>query len=307
MTASLRKLIVEELLKISSDPEASILKRIARDIFRDEFDGLCGCGALVHFKNLMDIAVVDGDSEFTAEIVRRDGKYMYFSPSDGWVGVLEEDIALYKINFGWLIRQVMNALEIPDRYEAKEILEDKIWVLGRHRIEKQKIPIAITRNTIDPVVFDALKDYLNNHHKSRDPALVLVLDRHLPAHLSLPGQNVLVRFEEAMVIESPDLKINTPMLAGRMGGNTSRPGFSNGFRTLNSNGKTYTFSKLQSEALEYMDGQDKAVHQTEILSHTTSQEGNKLRALFKGKGGKMHEAWNEIVKGDRRGNYWLEY
>ena len=52
MTASLRKPIVEELLKICSDPEASILKRIARDIFRDEFDGLCGCGALVHFKNL---------------------------------------------------------------------------------------------------------------------------------------------------------------------------------------------------------------------------------------------------------------
>ena len=157
MTASLRKPIVEKLLKISSDPEASILKRFARDIFRDEFDGLCGCGALDHFKNLKDIEVVDGDSEFTAEIVRRDGKYMYFSPSDGWVGVLDDDIVLYKINFGWLIRQVMNALEIPDWREAKEILKDKIWDLGRHRIERQNIPIAITRNTIDPVVFDRIE------------------------------------------------------------------------------------------------------------------------------------------------------
>ncbi|MEW8012195.1 MAG: hypothetical protein AB2818_14240 [Candidatus Thiodiazotropha sp.] len=307
MTASLRKPIVEELLKICSDPEASILKRIARDIFRDEFDGLCGCGALVHVKNLLDIAFVEGDSEITAEIVRRDGKYMYFSPSDGWVGVLEEDIALYKINFGWLIRQVMNTLEIPDRCEAKVILEDQIWVLGRHRIEKQNMPIVITRNTIDPAVFDALKDYIDNYHKSRDPALVLALDRYLPAHLNLPGQSVLVRLEEVMVIESVDFKINTRMLAGKMGGSVSMPGFSNGFRTLNSNGKTYTFSKLQSEALEFMNGQDKAVHQTEILSHTASQEGNKLRVLFKGKGGKMHEAWNEIIKGDGRGNYWLEY
>ena len=307
MTASLRKPIVEKLLKISSDPEASILKRFARDIFRDEFDGLCGCGALDHFKNLKDIEVVDGDSEFTAEIVRRDGKYMYFSPSDGWVGVLDDDIALYKINFGWLIRQVMNALEIPDWCEVKEILEDKIWVLGRHRIERQIILIAITRNTVDPAVFDELKEYIDNYHRSRDPALVLALDRHLPAYLNLPGQSVLVRLEEVMVIESVDFKINTRMLAGKMGGSVTKPGFSNGFRTYNENGKTYKFSKLQSEALEFMDGQDKAVHQTEILSHTASLEGNKLRVLFKGKGGKMHEAWNEIIKGDGRGNYWLEY
>ena len=304
MTASLRKPIVEELLKISSDPEASILKRIARDIFRDEFDGLCGCGALVHFKNLMDIAVVDGDSEFTAEIVRRDGKYMYFSPSDGWVGVLDDDIALYKINFGWLIRQVMNALEIPDRCEAKEILEDKIWVLGRHRIEKQNIPIAITRNIIDPGVFDALKDYLNNHHKSRDPALVLALDRHLPTHLSLPGQNVLVRFEEAMVIESPDFKINTRMLAGKMGGSVDQNGFGSGYRNLVWNGTKYDFTKKQAEAVEYMHNAGGPRHQDEILAEINSPQ-DKLLQVFRSRG-KRHPAWGEVIKHDGKGNYWLE-
>ncbi|MEW8437677.1 MAG: hypothetical protein AB2689_05925 [Candidatus Thiodiazotropha taylori] len=304
MTASLRKPIVEELLKISSDPEASIQKRIARDIFRDEFDSLCGCGALVHFKNLMDISVVDDDSEFTVEIVRRDGKYMYFSPSDGWVGVLEEDIALYKINFGWLIRQVMNALEIPDRCEAKEILEDYIWVLGRHRIEKQNIPIAITRNTIDPVVFDALKDYLNNHHKSRDPALVLALDRHLPAHLSLPGQNVLVRFEEAMVIESPDFKINTRMLAGKMGGSVDQDGFGSGYRNLVWNGTKYDFTKKQAEAVEYMHNAGGPRHQDEILAEINSSQ-DKLLQVFRSRG-KRHPAWGEVIKNDGKGNYWLE-
>jgi len=64
---------------------------------------------------------------------------------------------------------------------------------------------------------------------------------------------------------------------------------------------------LQSEALEAMDNESKPIHQTEILSHTSSQEGHKLRALFKGKGGKVHEAWGVIIKNDGNGNYWLEY
>ena len=304
MTTDITKLIVEELLKISSDPEASILKRFARDIFRGEFDSLCGCDALVHIKNLTDIAITDGDFEFTAEIVRRDGKYMYFSPSDGWIGVLEEDIALYKINFEWLIRQVMNALDIPNRCEAKEVLEDKIWVLGRHRIERQNIPIIITRNTIDSVVFESLKNYLNNHHKSRDPALVLAMDRHLPAHLSLPGQNVLVRFEEAMVIESPEFRINTRMLAGKMGGSVNQDGFGSGYRNLIWNGNRYRFTKKEAEAIEYMHNASGPRHQDEILAEINSSQ-KKLLQIFRSKG-KTNPAWGEVIKGDRKGSYWLD-
>ncbi len=304
MTARLGKPIVEELLKICSDPEASILKRLAREIFREEFDGLCGCDALIHFKNLMDIEVVDGDSEFTVEIVRRDGKYMYFSPSDGWVSVMKEDMALYKINFGWFIRQVMNALEIPDWCEAKEILKDKIWVLGRHRIEKQYIPIVITRNTIDPVVFDALKHYLNNNHNLRDPALVLALDRHLPAHFSLPGQNVLVRCEEAMVIERLDFEINTRMLAGKMGGSVDQDGFGPGYRYLVWNGTEYRFTKKQAEAIEYMRNASGPRHKDEILAEINSSQDRLIR-VFKNQG-KKHPAWGELIKNDGKGNYWLE-
>ncbi len=304
MIGSLRKSIVEELLKICSDREALILKRIARDIFGDDFDGLCDCGALTRSRVLKDIAVVDGDLEDTVEIVRRDGKNMYFSPADGWVGILEEDIALYKVNFGWLVRRVMNALDIPERCEAKVILEDQIWVLGRHRIEKQNTPIAITRNTIDPAVFDALKDFLVNHHKSRDPALVLALDRNLPAHLALPGQNVLVRLEEAMVIESPDLKINTRMLAGKMGGSVNQDGFGSGYRNLVCNGTSYDFTKKQAEAIEYMHNAGGRRHQDEILAEINSSQ-NKLLQVFRSRG-KSHPAWGEIIKNDGKGNYWLE-
>ena len=303
MTARIKKLIVEELLKICSDPEASILERNARDIFRDDFETLCVCKALVYFKRQKDIEVVDGDNDFTTEIIRRNGKNMYFSPSDGWVSVLEEDIALYKINFEWLIRQVMNALQISDRCKAKEILQDKIWILGQHWIENQKISIVITRNTIDPVVFDKLKHYLNNNHK-REPVLVLALDRHLPEHFILPNRHVLVRIEETMVIEKPNFKINTRMLAGKMGGSVDQDGFGIGYRNLDSNGSKYSFSKKQAEAIEYMYNAGGPRHKDEILASIKSPQKS-LYQVFR-KNGKPHPAWGKVIKSDGSGNYWLE-
>jgi len=302
-----KKSVVEQLFSIASAPDASIKRKIARENFGDDYEFLLNVNALNHFKNLKDIEVIDGDHAYTAEIERRDGKNMYFSPSDGWVAVLDEDIALYQINFEWLVRQIMKALGIADRHNPKLALENRIWLLGKHRIEKQNIHIIITRNIVQSLVYEPLTQHLNEQHRGQEPALILTMDMHIPEHFTLPGQNVLVRLEEAMLIESEHFELNLSMLARKMGGSVTTPGFSNGFRTLHSNGKTYQFSKLQSEVMEFMDGQGKPVHQTEILAQTSSQEGNKLRVLFKGKGGKVHEAWNEILKNDGRGNYWLEY
>ena len=307
MSTPPKKSVVEQLFKIASVSDASIKRKIARKNFGDDYEFLLNESALIHFKNLKDIEVVDGDHSHIAEIERRDGKNMYFSSSDGWVAVLDEDIALYRINFEWLIRQIMRALDVADRHNPRVLLEDRIWLVGKHRIEKQSVHIIITRNIALSSVYEPLTQHLNEQHKGRDPALILTMDNHIPDHFTLSGQNMLVRLEEAMLIESEDFELNLPMLARTMGGSVAKPGFSNGFRTLYSNGKTYNFTKLQSEAMEFMDGQGKPVHQTEILAQTSSQEGDKLRVLFKGKGGKVHEAWDEIIKKDGRGNYWLEY
>jgi hypothetical protein len=162
----------------------------------------------------------------------------------------------------------------------------------------------VSRNTADAVVFDALKDYLTDHHASRDPALVLALDRHVPTHIRLPGQSVLVRLEEAMVIESADFKINTRMLAEKMGGSVDRQGFSSGYRNLAWNGKTYRFTKKEAEAMEYMHNAGGPRHQDEILAEINSSQ-TKLLQVFRSKG-KTNPAWNEVIKRDGKGNYWLE-
>ena len=99
MSVRINKSIIEILIEIGASSEASIKKKIARQKFADDIQTVLDTNVLVHFKNLKDIEVIDGEHDFTAEIQRRDGKNMYFSPSDGWVAVMDEDIALYKIKF----------------------------------------------------------------------------------------------------------------------------------------------------------------------------------------------------------------
>lgn len=306
MSNGVKRSTIEELLKISDIPEASIIEKFAHEKFDDQFQGLVDHNILIHYKILKSILVPDGENEFVAEIQRKDGKNMYFSPADGWVAISDEDINLYKINFEWLLREVMIALDIADRHKPKELFEEKIWALGQHRIEKQLINIIVARNIINDTVFEELKNYLNNHHKARNPALVLVLDQNIPNHLSLPNQNELVRIDEAIKWDKDNFELNTVLLAIKMGGTSSKVGFSNGYRSLVSNGVPYTFTKKQAEALEYLDKENgKPIHQDEVLAEINSTQ-TKLLQLFRSQGN-THPAWNVVIKGDRNGNYWLEY
>lgn len=304
MIGKLDKATLEKLLEIVGAPEGTIIKRFAKQMLGDSFDSLCESRAIVHIGNRKDIAIVEGDSEISVDVIRRDGKNMYFSRSDGWVGVLDDDIALYKVDTEWLVERVMQALEIPSRYSAKPVLDDTIWIVGKHRIERQRIAIIIAKNLAEPAAFGALCQYLSNNHKARNPALVVTLDRQLPAHLRLPDQNILVRLEEALVIESDYVEVNTRMLAGKLGGQVSRDGFSPGYRHLTLDGQNYRFTKKQAEVIEYMHQAGGPRNQHEILAGVNSTQ-DRLTQVFRGRG-KRHPAWGTVIKNDNNGNYWLD-
>ena len=306
MVRSAKQSTIEKLLKIGETPEATIIQKIAHEEFGDQFQELVDNNILTRFEILKSVEVFDGEREFVTEIQRKDGKNMYFSPADGWVVVSDEDINLYKINFEWLLRVIMNALNIADRHKPKEILEEKIWALGQHRIEKQLINIIVARIINNDTVFEELKNYLNNHHTVRNTALVIALDKNIPVHMLLPNQNELIRIDEAIKWDKDNFELNTAFLAGKMGGTISKPGFSNSYRSLVSNGVTYTFTKKQAEALEYLDKENgKPIHQDEVLAGINSTQ-KKLLQVFRSQG-KTHPAWNMIIKGDGNGHYWLEY
>ncbi len=198
MTNGIKRSTIEKLLKINETPEASILEKFAKEEFGDQFQELVEHNILTHFKILKSIEVFDEGSEYTAEIQRRDGKNMYSSSADGKVAVNDEDINLYKINFEWLLRSIMDALDIADRHEPKDILEDNIWALGQHRIEKQNTNIIVVRNIKNTIVFDDLINHLNKHHGVRNKALVIALGKNITNYRLLPSQNELIRIDDAI-------------------------------------------------------------------------------------------------------------
>ncbi len=95
------------------------------------------------------------------------------------------------------------------------------------------------------------------------------------------------------------------VMAERMGSSINQEGFSNGYRTAHINGKDYTFTKTQAEALEIMYQAGKPMHQSEILAQTSSQQ-ERLDAVFRSRS-KPHPAWGVLIKGDGSGNFQLEY
>lgn len=306
MSNTTKRSTIEKLLKIADNSEASIIEKFAKEEFGCQFQELVAKNIFAYFKNLKSVEVFDGEREFIADVQRRDGKNMYFSPSDGWVAVSDEDINIYKINFEWIIRKIMGALDIADRHSPKEILEEKIWALGQHRIEKQHINIIVVSKIRDENVFDTLKNYLEGHHKARNPALVIALDQCVPGHLILPNQNELLRIGDAIKWDKDNFELNTTLITGVMGGTINRSGFSNGYRSLLSNGVPYKFTKKQAEVLEYLDKENgKPINQDEVLAEIGSTQ-SRLLQLFRSKG-KTHPAWGVVVQGDGNGHYWLEY
>jgi hypothetical protein len=295
--------IFKKLLEITENSEASIVLSVARNIFGINLDLLLKLGVLKYLGNLSSIEVFDSGEQLRLDVQRRDGKNMYFSTADGWVAVADEDISLYQLNLGWVISTIMSALDIDSRH-IREIYPNYIWAFGEHRIEKQKINIIVVRNIKKDFVLDILSDYLGSHHPAKSPALVIALDLNVPKHLRLPGQNELIGISDAMRWDKVDFEMNIQLLAQKMGGTIGKHGFSDGYRTLMLNGETYRFSKKQADALQYMYERGSSAHQHEILAHIESSS-KRLIEIFRSRG-KAHSAWGVVIKGDRKGFFWLD-
>lgn len=295
--------LFKNLLEIAENSEASIVLSVARNIFCINLDLLLKGGVLNYHGNLSSIEVFDGGEQLRLDVQRRDGKNMYFSTADGWVAVADEDISLYQLNLGWIISTIMLALDIDNRH-VKEIHPNYIWAFGEHRVEKQKISIIVVRNIKKDFVLDILNSYLDSHHPAKSPALVIALDLNVPKHLRLPNQNELISISDAMRWDKVDFEINSQLLAQKMGGTIGKHGFSDGYRTLMLNGETYSFSKKQADALQYMHERGSPAHQHEILAHIESPS-DRLISVFRSRG-KAHSAWGVVIKADGKGNFWLE-
>lgn len=260
--------------------------------------------ALISASHSQDVDIAVGDEDRSYALQRHNGGMAYFSPNSGWVSVGNEDLLVYKVDFGWLLRATMDALGFPANAQPQVVMDEKVWFLGSPWLNKRKIPIIFVRNITKQGVTESLFQFLQDKHAS-DPALVLTSTSHIPAYFQLPGQSRLVKMEDALDLESWTVVFKTSFLAEKMGSSVDQPGFSQGYRNAFVNGVRYEFTSLQAEILEVMDKAGRAMHKTEIMAQTNSQQDN-LKNAFRSKG-KDHPAWNVVIKNDRKGNYWLEY
>ncbi len=304
MTNLIKKSVFEKFLAISEMSDAVILEKYARKEFGDYFDNLVEDKALIYSRESEDIPVFDGDYEYTSEIIRRNGKNMYRSSSGALIEAEASEINLYQLNFDWLIRQILNAFCVRDNFNPRVLLEDNIWLCGQQWIEQKKKPIILVRNINNQLAFEKLTQHLKQHHGGSDPALVLALNKNVPLYFHISGYNVLLKIEDAMVIENQYFELNLRAISDRLGGGAMKDGFSPDFRSLRFDGIDYSFTTTESEAIKVMAKARRPLSQHAILEKMNSTR-KRLRDIFK-KGKDVNPAWGAVIKLDRKGMYWLD-
>ena len=290
MTSLIKKSVFEKLLAVSEMSDAVILEKYARKDFGDDFDNLVEATALIYSRELEDILVFDGDYEYTSEIIRRNGKNMYRSSSGTWIEAEANEINLYQVNFDWLVRQILNAFGVRDNFNPKVLLEENIWLCGQQWIEQKKKPIILVRNINNQLAFEHLTRYLKDNHTGRDPALILALNKNVPLYFHIPGYNVLLKIEDAVVIESEYFELNLRAISDKLGVRAMKDGFSPDFRSLRFDGEDYEFTTKESQAIEIMARAGKFLNSHAIMEEISPGMKSRLRDVFKQKG-KMNKAW----------------
>ena len=295
---------ITALRRIIDSPTSSINGQNLAEYFGAKGRSLIDMGALKAIAHRNDTdSMCDHDGK-SVEVVRRNGKNCYFSPTAGWVEVSAEALYLYSFCPNWLISSFKGTLGIADHVGAQVISENEAWSLGSAWLKHAKHPIILVTQLRKEHVFDAVRNYLTEHHM-RTPALLIALDHQLPPHVSLPSQNRCVILTDALNRNDEMFSLNTDYLAEIMGASIRQQGFSSGYRAAYINGQEYTFSKTQAEAIEVMDKAGNPMHQSEILAETSASQ-ERLIGVFRTKG-KTHPAWDVVIVGDGSGNYRLEY
>ena len=282
-------------------PSAMVTIQNLNGLFSSEVcAALTKSGLLDDAPYLQDIEVEYEGELRSYPVERHDGNWRYFLQGSGWVQVSSDTLKVSQVDISAYLKAMMLALGFDGRTVSEEIGENRVWYLGQTWLQSRKTHIVYVRRLGDESTVSALTGFLEDRHKS-DPALILTTGKNLPAYLKLPGQNRIVTLVNAINQQSAKLTFKTDYLSRKMGGSVSVSGFSQGYRTLHSNGVEYSFSKKKASVLEFMDQAGKPIHQDEIMVNSDSKQ-DRLILLFRG-----DPAWKVIFKTDGSGVYWLEY
>jgi hypothetical protein len=286
---------------ISPDITASFLWHS----YREHAVKLVKCKALKKAPYLQEILVFENKRAVYKDVTTIDGVSCYYTKNGERRFVKQSQLRMYTVCFDWLLKNILYGLDISIGHRYNCIVEDSIWNFGSVNLRKYKIPLILVRCITSSEVYKPLVQYLNKHHV-KIPALVLAIDNDIPEFFALPSNNVWFGMHDLILNDMGKVYFNIDLILEKMGKDVQQEGFSDGYRSAYIKGESYIFSKKQAEVLELLHKASKPMHQDEVIATVSPNANyNRISLIFSSKG-KLHSAWDKIIKHDNKGYYWIE-
>ncbi|WP_281301867.1 MULTISPECIES: hypothetical protein [unclassified Iodidimonas] len=234
--------------------------------------------------------------------------YGYFSPSAGWVNVPGNQLATYRVNFGMLLEQLLERLDISPRTAPVELVPDLLWEVGDARLpgRSKRISVWIGRRLSDAATW---KRFIDAARKRPAPGLRIVLSftpgNRLPTDVHLGHALIAVRD----VADHNGLAVISELLAARVAAGSQLTddliAMAADGASLTVRGTRHSFSGSKQRAIirqlydAWRSGHPELLTAEVLESAGYSTSVNTLAKAFSGR-----PEWREFIK-EENGRCWL--
>ncbi len=248
----------------------------------------------------------DEDGEYI-DIVHQDNQPGYFNKNNQFVAISHNALCIYKLDFKWMIKAISNNLEIAKCYPAEIIIDNIFWRIGTIKL-RTATPVFFARTINHKNNFETIyKALLNRNGISK--GIILTTSALPPLGYNLPSNHQIVSLRDCLIHDSNNFHIDKNIIKAaieiKAESLMQQEGFTTGYRAAYFKGVNYNFSKKQAAVIEALDKHGGKINKYELLAEANSEQYDVYR-VFRDNRGKLHPAWNVIVKNDGKGNYWLE-
>ena len=246
---------LELLLNAVETPEAAISGAVLDDYHAFESVALKNAGLLKpDGHEAASASLTDHDDvPVTLSWSAEDGGLGYFSPTAGWVTVVEDRIARFRVDFPVLLARLMVQTDVSSRSGPAPLVPDLLWEIGDVRLGRrtQRVPIWFARRLHERSVWRQINDIA----KARPTSGLRVVLTSTPSH-RFPDEviagHLLVGIRDVIDFAT-GLTIHPDILAARLDGSHHRSGellsHSADYSVITVHGKDYRFTGVKQRAL----------------------------------------------------------
>lgn len=202
---------------------------------------------------------------------------------------------MYVLEIKWLIKAILESLDITKIYPAEMIIDNYFWRIGT----LDQHPLYFSRRVYWGDNFAKMIKILEERN-SEAKSIILTSSVLPDNYRNLPNDNKITSLRNCLVHDNDNVIIDRSMIKPVL----LASGFSTGYRSAIIKGREYKFTKSQAAIIEILHKSATEIHKHELMIAANSEQDDP-KYIFRNKG-KYHDAWGEIIKFDSQGYYWLE-